>query len=158
MSAVMSLEKVLPCGSVLLGVGVPDKAQLISRAARQLAVMTGASAEALESALLAREALGSTGVGSGIALPHARLHILGGTHAVFLRLATPISFDSVDDKPVDLVCAIVAPDEPSAALLTAVSAISRTLRDAAKTTALRGTSNAADVRRILLGGDGGATH
>lgn len=150
MPSEMKLEKVLPSGSVLLGVGIPDKAHVISRVARQLAVVSGASSEAVEGALLAREALGSTGVGSGVALPHARLQMLGSTHAVFLRLAKPISFDAMDDEPVDLVCAILAPEEPSSALLTAVAAIARTLRDATKTAALRQIANAADARRLIL--------
>lgn len=146
----MNLQEVLPPGAVLLDLGLPDKARAISHAARVLAAASGASPQVLEAALLAREALGSTGVGGGVGLPHARLHALHGTHAVFVRLASPIDFDSIDNNPVDLVCAVVAPDEPNAALLTAVSAISRVLRDAAKTAELRATQSSAVARDILL--------
>ena len=146
----MNLQEVLPPGSVLLDLGLPDKARAISHVAGLLAAASGVSPEVIEAALFAREALGSTGVGGGVGLPHARLHVLRGTHAVFVRLASPIPFDSIDSKPVDLVCAVVAPDEPNAALLTAVSAVSKVLRDAGKTAALRATRDAAEARGILL--------
>ncbi|MFN2425357.1 MAG: PTS sugar transporter subunit IIA [Candidatus Binatia bacterium] len=146
----MNLEEVLPPGAVLLDLSLPDKAHALAHMAGLLAAAAGTSTETIEAALTAREALGSTGVGGAVALPHARLHVLRGTHAVFVRLASPIAFDSIDDKPVDLVCAVVAPDEPNAALLSAVSAVSRVLRDDAKKSALRATGDAAEARGILL--------
>ncbi len=146
----MKLQEVLPQGSVLLDLSLPDKSRAISHAARMLATASGTSTEVIEAALFAREALGSTGVGGGVALPHARLHVLRGTHAIFVRLASPIAFESIDSNPVDLVCAIVAPDEPNAALLSAVAAVSKVLRDAEKTAALRATQSAAVARDILL--------
>jgi len=142
---------VLPPGSVELGAELTSKALAIAHAADLLAAASVASAEEIELALLAREGLGSTGVGGGVALPHARLHVLTSTHAVFLRLSTPIGFDAIDGKPVDLVCAIIAPDDPSADLLTAVSAISRVLKDGAKTAALRECADGEAARWIMLG-------
>ncbi len=146
----MNLEEVLPASCVLLDLGLADKSHVLSGVAKLLARVTGTPAATIESALLARENLGSTGVGGGVALPHARLHTLTETHGVFVRLATPIGFDAIDGKPVDLVCGLVAPDEPNAELLTALSAVSRVLRDAARTTALRRTHDAAEARRILI--------
>ena len=73
------------------------------------------------------------------------------THGVFVRLSTPIAFDAIDGKPVDLVCGLVAPDEPNAELLSALSAVSRVLRDSGKTTALRKTYNTEEARQILTG-------
>jgi PTS system nitrogen regulatory IIA component len=150
---VIKLQDVLPQGSVMLDLSLADKSRAISLVAKMLATASGTSPEVIEAALVAREALGSTGVGGGVALPHARLHVLRGTHAVFVRLAAPIAFESIDSKPVDLVCAVVAPDEPNAALLSAVSAVSKVLRDAQKTAALRTTQSAAVARDILLAGD-----
>lgn len=150
----MILEKVLPPGSVVLDFAATDKAAVIARLSELLAVEAAGAPAQIEAALLTREALGSTGVGGGVALPHARLHVLTGTHAVFLRLAAPVAFDSIDGAPVDLVCGVVAPDEPGAALLTAVAAISRVLRDAGKTAALRGAADAEKARAVLLGGEG----
>jgi len=149
----MKLQEVLPPGAVLLDLSIPDKARALSHAARALATASGTPREIIEAALIAREALGSTGVGGGVGLPHARLHVLRRTHAVFVRLASPIPFDAIDNQPVDLLCAVIAPDEPSAALLTAVSAISRVLRNADKTAALRATQSAAVARDLLLTSD-----
>jgi nitrogen PTS system EIIA component len=150
----VKLEEVLPASCVLLDLGISDKAHVLTGVAKLLAKVTGTPASTIETALLARETLGSTGVGGGVALPHARLHTLTETHGVFVRLATPIAFDALDGKPVDLVCGLVAPDEPNAELLTALSAISRVLRDAAKTTALRRTYDVAEARHILTGASG----
>lgn len=148
----LNLALALPPDSVQLDVELATKALVIAHAADLLAAASGASAEAIEAALLAREELGSTGVGQGVGLPHARLHVLHAPHAVFLRLAAPIGFDAIDGKPVDLVCAVIAPDEPNAALLTTVSALSRTLRDAARTAVLRGAATSEDARSVLLEG------
>ena len=147
----MNFEQVLPPGSVRLGENLSSKAQAISRIAELLGAASGRAAEWIEAALLAREALGSTGVGSGVALPHARLHALSSTHAVLLRLSSPLDFGSIDAKPADLICGVIAPDEPNAELLTAVAAVSRVLRDAAKTQALRQAGDGEVARRILLG-------
>jgi PTS system nitrogen regulatory IIA component len=147
----VNLEEVFPAGSVLLDLGITDKAHVLAGVAKLLAKATGTAASTIESALLARENLGSTGVGGGVALPHARLHTLTETRCVFVRLASPIAFDAIDGKPVDLICGLVAPDEPNAELLTALSAVSRVLRDAAKTSSLRKTYDASEARRILTG-------
>jgi PTS system nitrogen regulatory IIA component len=146
----MKLDEVLPPGSVLLDLSLDDKARAISHVAGLLASAAHVSTETIEAALIGREALGSTGVGGGVALPHARLHVVRGTHAVFVRLSSPIGFESIDNQPVDLLCAVIAPDEPNAALLTAVSAVSRVLRDDAKKAALRATRDAGEARGILL--------
>lgn len=143
---------VLDPNAVHLNVEATSKALLIAHAADLLAVASGVSGEAIENALLGREALGSTGVGQGIGLPHARLHELREAHAVCLRLAAPVAFDSIDGKPVDVLCAVIAPDEPNAALLTTVSALSRTLRNAEMATALRSAATAESAREILLKG------
>ena len=138
-----------------LDITLTDKPCAIAHAASLLASEAGMSTEVVEGALLAREALGSTGVGGGIALPHGRLHQLDKTHVVFHRLAEPIGFESNDARPVDLVCAIIAPDEPSGELLTAVSQISRVLRDQDKTALLRQSHDAGEARAILLGSANG---
>lgn len=81
-------------------------------------------------ALQEREALGATGVGHGVALPHARLHGLDRVVGLFLRLDKPIDFDAVDRQPVDLVFALLAPTTSGVDHLKALALVSRTLRDA----------------------------
>lgn len=148
----VNLESVLPPKAVLLDLGIADKTHVISGLARLLAPPAGVPSADIEQALFAREALGSTGVGGGVALPHARLHSLRSTHGVFVRLSTPVAFDANDGRPVDLVCGLIAPDEPTAELLGAVSAIARVLRNERSTADLRRVHDAGEARRILLGG------
>lgn len=80
-------------------------------------------------ALLAREADGSTGVGQGVAVPHARLPVPRMT-GVFLRLEQPVDFESVDGRPVDLVFALFAPENAEIEHLRALAKVSRLLRRA----------------------------
>jgi PTS system nitrogen regulatory IIA component len=93
-------------------------------AARLYGVKPG---EALD-ALMAREANGSTGVGAGVAVPHARLKGLDRIHGVFLRLDKPVDFEAVDDQPVDLVFALLAPPGVRTQHLRALARIARALR------------------------------
>lgn len=80
-------------------------------------------------ALIEREGLGPTGVGHGIALPHARLAGLTSVIGLFLRLEKPLNFDSVDRQPVDLVFTLLAPQEAGVEHLKALALVSRTMRD-----------------------------
>ncbi len=93
-------------------------------AARLYGVKPG---EALD-ALMSREAIGSTGVGAGVAVPHARLAGLDRIHGVFLRLDKPVDFEAVDDQPVDLVFALLAPKGARAQHLRALARVARALR------------------------------
>ncbi|MNY20483.1 Nitrogen regulatory protein [compost metagenome] len=79
-------------------------------------------------ALLEREALGSTGLGSGVAVPHARVAGLDRVCAVFVRLETPVAYESLDDRPVDLLFALFAPLNAGAEHLRALAAVSRAMR------------------------------
>lgn len=79
-------------------------------------------------AILARESRGSTGVGFGVALPHARVGGLDKVRGVFARLEAPVPFDAVDEQPVDLVFALFTPDDPNAEHLRALARVSRVLR------------------------------
>jgi nitrogen PTS system EIIA component len=146
----MDFEQALGTDCVMLDLPVADKAEALSRAAALLAQTAGTTAAKVERALLERESLGSTGVGAGVGIPHARMHGLARTCAVFLRLSEPIEFEAIDGKPVDLVCALIAPDEPSSEMLLAVSAVARSFRDPDCPNALRKATDAAAARRVLV--------
>ena len=79
-------------------------------------------------ALLAREAEGSTGVGSGVAVPHARIKGLDRVRGLFIRLETPIAFSAVDDAPVDLVFALLTPADGRTEHLRALARVARELK------------------------------
>lgn len=106
------------------------------------------SARAVE-ALVERESLGPTGVGHGVALPHARLSEIERVQGVFLRLDKPVEFGSVDRKPVDLVFALFAPEDAGVEHLKALAVVSRTLKDQAVRTKLRANSDALTLHAVL---------
>jgi PTS system nitrogen regulatory IIA component len=99
--------------------------------------------------LNARERLGSTGVGHGVAVPHARLRGLERVHGVFVRLETPIDFGAVDDQPVDLIFALLGPADHPAEHLRALAKVSRALRQAELRQQLR-LAHSVDAVRALL--------
>ena len=100
-------------------------------------------------ALIEREGLGPTGVGQGIALPHARLPELDRVVGLFLRLEKPLNFDAVDRQPVDLVFALLAPENAGVDHLKALALVSRTLRDDAVCAKLRANTNPDTLHTIL---------
>ncbi|MBS3981200.1 MAG: PTS sugar transporter subunit IIA, partial [Rhodobacteraceae bacterium] len=93
--------------------------------------------------------LGPTGVGHGIALPHARLEDLKTIIGVFLRLEKPLDYDSVDRQPVDLVFGLFAPKDSGVDHLKALALVSRTMRDPSVVTKLRANSDPAKLYVIL---------
>jgi len=106
------------------------------------------AARAVE-ALLEREALGPTGVGNGVALPHARLDGLSEVVGALILLERPIDFDAVDRQPVDLAFALFAPLEAGVEHLKALALVSRTLRDADLCAKLRANPDAGTIYTIL---------
>ena len=100
-------------------------------------------------ALQERESLGTTGVGHGVALPHARLDGLEQVCGVFLRLENRLDYGAVDRAPVDLVFALFAPKEAGVEHLTALALVSRMLRDSALCTKLRANGDSAKLFAIL---------
>lgn len=100
-------------------------------------------------ALLERENLGPTGVGHGIALPHARLENIEAVCGLFVRLEKPLEFDAVDRQPVDLVFALLAPSSAGVEHLKALALVSRTMRDPAICAKLRANDAPATLHTIL---------
>ncbi|MEL6684233.1 MAG: PTS sugar transporter subunit IIA [Pseudomonadota bacterium] len=109
----------------------------------------GLNATDVIDALIDREGLGPTGVGQGIALPHARMAGAEGVFGLFLRLEKPLDFDAVDRQPVDLVFALIAPEDAGVDHLKALALVSRTLRDKGVCNKLRANSDAATLHTIL---------
>ncbi len=100
-------------------------------------------------ALIEREGLGPTGVGQGVALPHARIADVKSVRGIFLRLEKPLNFDAVDRQPVDLVFALLAPENAGVDHLKALALVSRTLRDPSICAKLRANSDPATLHTIL---------
>ena len=106
-------------------------------------------AQATVEALLDRESLGPTGVGHGVALPHARLAGLSEVRGVFLVLEKPLDFGSVDRQPVDIIFALFAPEDAGVEHLKALALVSRTLREQSFCTKLRANTEPATLFTIL---------
>ena len=100
-------------------------------------------------ALIDRENLGPTGVGQGIALPHARMAQADKVVGLFLRLEKPLDFDAIDRQPVDLVIALIAPENAGVDHLKALALVSRTLRNKSICTKLRANSDPNTLYTIL---------
>lgn len=130
---------------VLLGLRVREKAVLLATLARQAAEATGSSYAVVLAALQRREALGSTGMGQGIAIPHASVPGLVQPFGLLALLAAPIDFAAVDDLPVDIVVLLLTPQTEKAADLQALSGIARRLRQPAVLAALRQAEDEVDV-------------
>jgi nitrogen PTS system EIIA component len=100
-------------------------------------------------ALLERENLGPTGVGHGVALPHARLPNLEGIAGIFVMLEKPIDFGSIDRQPIDIAFALFAPENAGVEHLKALALVSRTLREPTLCTKLRANLDATTLYAIL---------
>jgi PTS system nitrogen regulatory IIA component len=139
----------ITAGDVILGLDVGSKRALIGALAAEAARRTGRPEEEILEALNARERLGSTGLGRGVALPHAQLP--GDTPPVMLlaRLARPVDYEARDDEPVDLVILVLWPQASPEGFLPALSDTCRALRDPSSLRRLRAAATAEDVAALL---------
>jgi len=124
----MDIGDLLAPEGVMLRGGASSKRQALHTVAEAASQALGVDEGRVFDALMEREALGSTGLGSGVAVPHARLKEVERVTAVFVRLDTPVAYEAVDDRPVDLLFALFAPPTDGAEHLRALAAVSRALR------------------------------
>jgi nitrogen PTS system EIIA component len=106
-----------------------SKAQILTTLAECFGAVHGLDPAHVLERILEREALGSTGFGRGVAIPHARIDGLTRPVVAFLRLEQPVDFDAADGMPVDCVFGLLSPDQAGALHLQALAAISRLTRD-----------------------------
>ena len=145
----MQIGDILDRAAIAPRVSAPNKRQALSLVADVAARNFGLDAAMLAEALAEREAAGSTGVGHGVAVPHARIAGLDRIRGVFLRLDQPVDFDSIDGLPVDLMFALFAPLKAGAEHLRALARVSRLLRQADLREQLR-QARAGDAIHALL--------
>jgi len=126
----MLIGEILERAAIAPRVSAPNKRQVLAVVAEVAARQFGLDAGVVLDALAEREQAGSTGVGSGVAVPHARLEGLQRMRGVFVRLDHPVDFDSIDDQPVDLIFALFAPPNASSEHLRTLARVSRLLRQA----------------------------
>ncbi|ETR77751.1 PTS sugar transporter subunit IIA [Afipia sp. P52-10] len=141
----MIISEFLAERDVLLDLAVADKAALLQRLAAQAAATLEAPSAEIAAALFAREALGSTGTGSGVAVPHARLRRVTRPLGAFARMRQAIAFDAIDDAPVDLVFLLLLPKGNEGRHLSALAAVARKLRNPDMQASLRRARSQAEL-------------
>lgn len=145
----MNLSSLLYPATVRGNVSLDAKRALFPFVGEIASQALGLNATEVSEALLERERLGSTGFGRGIALPHAKLPDLNGVRGIFLQLAEPMEFASVDGLPVDLLFILLSPIDAGADHLKALAGVSRMLRNESFAERLRGAKSDEAIYAML---------
>ncbi len=146
----MSLQSLITRDAVLPCLRAASKKQALQELSEHAARACNLPPREIFDALLQRERLGSTGIGSGIAIPHGKLAKVAQIVGVFARLEKPIEFESLDGEPVDLILLLIAPEAAGADHLKALARAARLLRSPAVTTKLRVTRDAGAIYATLV--------
>lgn len=145
----MDLSDLIDEKAVIGSLRASSKKQALQSLAERVSALTGLDDRSVFDALLQRERLGSTGVGHGIAIPHAKLPGVSRIFGLFARLDKPIEFEALDEEPVDLVFVLIAPEGAGADHLKALARVARVLRDSGVAAKLRGTADPVALHTIL---------
>lgn len=148
-----SLSDLLANDAVQADVAAANKRALFHQLGQTLGRLTGLGERDIVSSLSARERLGSTGFGAGVAIPHGRVAELDHVVGCFIRLSQPIDFQGIDGLPVDLVFALLSPPDAGADHLKALARVSRLLRDRQVLAKLRGARSRDAIYAVLSGAD-----
>lgn len=149
----MEINDILESTSVLADLKISSKKQLLQELAAAGSKLTGIDSQHIFETLLDREQLGSTGVGNGVAIPHGKIADMEKIVGVFAHLSKPVSFDAVDDQPVDIVFMLLAPEGSGADHLKALSRIARVLRNQSLLKSIRGAHDADAIYSLLTSVD-----
>ena len=126
----MEIADFLSPTDVIVNASAPDKKRLLTDLCRKAASTLNLDPDRVTADILKREGLGSTGLGDGIAIPHARLADLNKPIGVLAKLKKSIDFDAIDRQPVDIVFLLLLPTTGAGEQLNILALVSRTLRDA----------------------------
>jgi nitrogen PTS system EIIA component len=145
----MEITDILSEKGVIAHLKAGSKKQALQELARYAADIAELDERTVFDALLERERLGTTGVGLGIAIPHAKLANIDRLYALFARLDHPVDFDAIDEQPVDLMFLLLAPEAAGADHLKALARVSRLLRNQTFCEKLRGADSAEAIYALL---------
>jgi len=146
----MELTDLLKPESVIANLKATSKKQALQELSKRIAEIIDQDERDIFEILLEREKLGTTGVGDGVAIPHGKLKSLEKLHGFFARLERPVDFDSIDERPVDLIFLLLAPESAGADHLKALARVSRLLRDKDNCEKLRGSDNPEAIYALLI--------
>ncbi len=153
----MNIVDFISGDAIISSLRAATKEQALTELAKRAVGLSGRSESEIFAALMEREALGSTGFGGGIAIPHAKLKGIDRIHGLLARLERPIEFQAIDGQPVDLMCLLLAPANGNADHLKALACVSRFLRDPVISGKLRHGKTAADLFAVLTASKPGST-
>lgn len=146
----MMLETILPPERVLYDVPGGSKKRVLEFFSTFIAQNTPSlDSQEVFSRLIGRERLGSTGIGNGVAIPHARSPHCSTPIAGFLKLAEPVDFDAIDGDPVDLVFVLLVPEEADDTHLALLGQVATIMNDAATRQQLRNVSSQRALLELL---------
>ena len=147
----MNISDFLSPAQVMIDVRASDKSRLLEQLSTQAAADAGLPLDVVVLEIAKREKLGSTGVGNGVALPHARLPNLKAPFGLLARLRHGIDFDAIDGEPVDIVVLLLLPEAIDSAKGNALASVARVLRDAEILQMLRSARDRETLFRIVAG-------
>lgn len=148
----MKISDILKEKQIFLNVKASSKKEVLEEIADLSCSAAGCDSRNVFDALIERERLGTTGVGKGVAIPHARLAGLKELFCAFMRVPS-VDFESVDSKPVDLIFFLLVPEEAGADHLKALARISKILRNAGVCAQLRQAKNAKEILAFIESAD-----
>jgi PTS system nitrogen regulatory IIA component len=137
----MDIADLLGPGAIIASLKGSGKKQVLQELSRRAATLLRLNERAIFEVLWERERLGSTGMGTGTAIPHGKMTGIAKPVGLFARLEKPIDFEAVDERPVDLIFVLLTPEGAGADHLKALARVSRLFRDRAMCDKLRGTDN-----------------
>ncbi len=146
----MKISEFLSPDETLINIRGSDKEKLLADLARKAASKVELSENEILSELLKREELGSTGMGNGVAIPHARFQAIKKPFGIFARLKQPIDFEAIDGQPVDIVFVLLLPSSGEGEQLGALACVARKLRGADDLMQLRRAKNASNLYEVLI--------
>lgn len=148
----MEIREFLDPSNIIPQLFSTDKTQALRELSRRASTVLGLPQESIFNAIMAREKLGSTGLGQGFALPHARIDGLDHFFGLFARLGRPIAFEAADEKPVDLIFFLLIPANSVVNYVTVLASIARRIRDQDIAKRLRLAEDPAVLHALLTSG------
>ena len=130
-----------------------SKKRVFERAAEAMGAALNLSSETIYRALLAREKLGSTAIGEGIAIPHCRINDCSEAAGCLVTLQEPIDYGSADGQDVDVIFLLLVPEEATEAHLKLLAALARSFSNAEVRDRVRQTQDPEALKQLLLSGD-----
>ncbi len=145
------LANLLPVENIVLDLDAGSKKRVFEQAGLIFENHHGVARATVFDSLFAREKLGSTGLGQGVAIPHGRIKGLHDAHGAFIRLLSPVSFDAPDGKPVSMLFVLLVPEQANELHLQILSELAQRFSDRQFREALQAAPDAETTRQLFIG-------